>query len=118
MPQMYILAEVAKDICIIFNAPERTTTEAYLARTVQKYQKTAPRLAEWMATNILEGLAVYAFQAAHRRWLRTTNGVGRLHRDAGRRARLVSIFPNPPSCLRLGSAILIEIREEWLKGRT
>jgi transposase-like protein len=118
VPHKYMLAEVAEDIRIIFNAPDQTTAEAYLARTVQKYQKTASRLAEWMAANIPDGLAVFAFPVAHRRWLRTTNGVERLHREVRRRARVVSIFPNPPSCLRLVSAILSEISEEWLTGRT
>jgi putative transposase len=117
VPHKYMLAEVAEDIRIIFNAPDQTTAEAYLARTVQKYQKTASRLAEWMAANIPDGLAVFAFPVAHRRWLRTTNGVERLHREVRRRARVVSIFPNPPSCLRLVSAILSEISEEWLTGR-
>ncbi|MCC6569785.1 MAG: transposase, partial [Anaerolineales bacterium] len=35
-----------------------------------------------------------------------------------RRARVVSIFPNKASCLRLVSAVLCEISEEWLTGRT
>jgi putative transposase len=117
IPHKYMLAEVAEDIRTIFNAPDRPTAEAYLARTVQKYQKTAFRLAEWLATNIPEGLAVFAFPVAHRRWLRTTNGVERLHREVRRRARVVSIFPNPSSCLRLVSAILSEISEEWLTSR-
>jgi putative transposase len=118
VPHKYMLAEVAEDIRIIFNAPDRTTAEAYLARAVQKYQKTASRLSEWMTANIPEGLMVFAFPAAHRRWLRTTNGVERLHREVRRRARVVSIFPNPASCLRLVSALLSEISEEWLTGRT
>ncbi len=32
--------------------------------------------------------------------------------------KVVSIFPNPASCLRLVSAVLNEISEEWLTGRT
>jgi len=31
---------------------------------------------------------------------------------------VVSIFPNPASCLRLVSAVLSEISDEWLTGRT
>jgi putative transposase len=61
---------------------------------------------------------VFSFPAAHRRLIRTTNGVERLHREVRRRARVVSIFPNPPSCLRLVSAVLAEISDEWLIGRT
>jgi putative transposase len=118
VPRKEMLSEVAEEIRTIFNAPDRPTAEAYLARTVQKYQKTASRLANWMEQNIPEGLTVFAFPAAHRRWLRTTNGVERLHREVRRRARVVSIFPNRASCLRLVSAVLNEISDEWLTGRT
>lgn len=118
VPRKEMQAEVAEDIRTIFQAPDRATAEAYLAKAVQKYEKTASRLSEWMAGNIPEGLTVFAFPVAHRKLIRTTNGVERLHREVRRRARVVSIFPNQSSCLRLVSAVLNEISEEWLTGRT
>ena len=118
VPHKHMQAEVAADIRMIFDAPDRPTAEAYLAKAVSKYQTSASRLAEWMAANIPEGLTVFAFPAAFRKLLRTTNGVERLHREVRRRARVVSIFPNSASCLRLVSAVLAEISEEWLTGRT
>jgi putative transposase len=48
----------------------------------------------------------------------TTNGVERLHREVRRRGCVVSIFSNQASCLRLFSAVLSEISDEWLTGRT
>lgn len=118
VPRKDMLTEVASDMRTIFDAPDRATADTYLARTVEKYSKSASRLAEWMTTNIPEGLSVFAFPAAFRKQLRTTNGLERLHREVRRRARVVSIFPNPASCLRLVSAILAEMSEEWLTGRT
>jgi len=118
VPHKDMQTEVADDLRTIFNAPDRATAEAYLAKAVAKYQKSASRLSEWMAANIPEGLTVFSFPGAFRRWLRTTNGVERLHREVRRRARVVSIFPNQASCLRLVSAVLNEISEEWLTGRT
>src|SRR5512138_417132 len=118
VPRKDLLTEVATDIRTIFDAPDRTTAETYLAKTVEKYSKSASRLSEWLAANIPEGLTVFAFPAAFRKQLRTTNGLERLHREVRRRARVVSIFPNPASCLRLVSAILAEMSEEWLTGRT
>lgn len=118
VPHKEMQSEVADDIRTIFNAPDRATADAYLAKAVIKYQKTASRLSEWMATDILEGLTVFSFPGAFRKLLRTTNGVERLHREVRRRARVVSIFPNKASCLRLVSAVLNEISEEWLTGRT
>lgn len=118
IPHKEMQAEVAEDIRVIFNAPDRAAAEAYLAKTVQKYEKSASRLATWMVANLPEGLTVFAFPSAHRRLLRTTNGVERLHREVRRRARVVSIFPNQAACLRLVSAVLSEISEEWVTGRT
>ena len=60
---------------------------------------------------------MYSFPVAHRRLIRTTNGVERLNREIKRRTRVVSIFPNEAACLRLVSAILLEISEEWEAGR-
>jgi transposase-like protein len=117
VPHKNMQAEVAKDIRTIFNAPDRMTANDYLAKTVEKYQKTAYRLADWMATNIPEGLTVFSFPPAHRGLLRTTNNLERVHREVRRRARVVSIFPNPASCLRLVSAVLNEISDEWLAGK-
>ena len=118
VPHKEMQAEVAEDIRTIFNAPDRPTADAYLAKAVSKYEKSASRLSEWMTANIPEGLMVFSFPGAFRRLLRTTNGVERLHREVRRRARVVSIFPNQASCLRLVSAVLSEISEEWLTGRT
>lgn len=118
VPHKHMQTEVADDIRTIFEAPDRTTAEAYLTKTVAKYQQSASRLSEWMAANLPEGLMVFSFPGAFRRLLRTTNGVERLHREVRRRARVVSIFPNPASCLRLVSAVLSEISDEWVTGRT
>ncbi len=109
--------EVADDLRIIFNAPDRTTAEAYLVRYVQKYEKSASKLADWMEKNIPEGLTVFSFPAAHRRRIRTTNHLERLSREIRRRTRVVSIFPNDASCLRLISALLMETSEKWQTGR-
>jgi transposase-like protein len=63
VPRKDMQTEVAADIRMIFDAPDRTTAEAYLARAVTKYQTSAARLSEWMAANIPEGLTCFAFPA-------------------------------------------------------
>lgn len=118
VPHKDMQAEVAEDIRTVFNAPDRSTAQIFLAKAVEKYQKSASRLAEWMTTNLPEGLTVFSFPGDHRRLIRTTNSVERLHREVRRRARVVSIFPNQVSCLRLVSAVLNEISDDWVTGRT
>jgi transposase-like protein len=105
--------EVAEDIRTIFNAPDRETTENYLQRKVEKYENVAPRLADWMEVNIPEGFTVFAFPKLHQRRLRTSNFLERLSQEIRRRTRIVQVFPNESSCLRLISAILMETNDKW-----
>lgn len=53
---------------------------------------------------------------AHRKRLQSTNGLERLHQELKRQSRVVRIFPNRESCLRLASALAMEQSEEWLTG--
>ncbi len=117
VPRQEMRRELAEDLRTIFNAPDRHTAEAYLDRTVQKYAQSVPTLADWLEKNIPEGLTVFSFPAFHRRRLRTANGLERLSREVKRRTRVVSIFPNEAACLRLISAVLMEIHEEWQTDR-
>ncbi len=40
-----------------------------------------------------------------------------MNQELKRRSRVVRIFPNEASCLRLLSAVALEIHEDWLSGR-
>jgi len=48
---------------------------------VTRYQKAAPRLAALLEENVPEALTVLRVRAAHRRRLRTTNGLERLNKE-------------------------------------
>lgn len=118
VPRQHMKKEVAADIRAIFNVSTRHGAEALLAATVQKYEKRASRLATWMEENIPEGLTVFNFPVAHRRRIRTANSLERLNREVRRRSRVAVLFPNVASCLRLVTAVLMEISEEWETNRT
>jgi transposase-like protein len=117
VPRQDMKAPVAADIRAVFNAQDRAEADALLRRAAQKYEATAPKLAAWMEENLPESLAVFAFPDPHRRLLRTTNGVERLNREVKRRTQVASIFPNEASCLRLASAVLMEISDDWQAGK-
>jgi transposase-like protein len=117
IPRQDMKRVVATDIRAIFTAPDRKEADDLLKRTVEKYHKTAPKLAAWMEQNLPEGLTVFAFPEAHRRLIRTTNGLERLNQEVRRRTRVARLFPNEDSCLRLTSAVLMEISEEWETGK-
>jgi len=117
VPRQRMRAEVAADIRGIFNAPDRSTAEQYLQMAIQKYAQSIPKLSAWMEENLVEGLTVFGFPIEHRRFIRTTNSLERVNREIRRRTRVVGLFPNDASCLRLISAVLMEISEEWQIGK-
>jgi putative transposase len=117
VPRQDMKAEVAADIRAIFNAPNRIEADALLTKTVQRYAKRSPRLADWLETNLPEGLIVFDFPEAHRRLIRTTNGLERLNKEIKRRTRVIGIFPNENACLRLVTALAMEYSDEWETGK-
>jgi putative transposase len=110
-------ADVARDIRSIFNAPDRQESETLMKKIVVKYSQDAPRLADWMEDNLPQGLTVFSFPESHRRLIRTTNGLERLNREIRRRTCVASLFPNDSSCLRLATAVVMEISEDWQTGK-
>lgn len=117
VPRQDMKTEVAAAIRAIFNAPNRIEADALLAKTVQLYAKRYAKLADWLETNLPEGLTVFDFPETHRRLIRTTNGLERLNQEIKRRTRVVGIFPNENACLRLVSALAMECSDEWETGK-
>jgi len=117
LPKQHMRLEVAADIRSMFNAPDRKTAEELLQAAIQKYAVSAPRLSAWLEDNLSEGFSVFGFPLEHRRTIRTTNSLERINKEIRRRTRVVGVFPNEASCLRLVSALLMEISEEWQIGK-
>jgi putative transposase len=117
VPKQAMRIEVAADIRSIFNAPDRKTAEEFLQAAIQKYAVSAPRLSAWLEENLAEGFTVFDFPLEHRKSIRTTNSLERVNKEIRRRTRVVGVFPNEASCLRLISALLMEISEEWQIGK-
>ena len=104
---------VAADIRKVFNAPDFENAERYLKQLVEKYQKTQARFAEWADENIREGLSVFHIPENHRRKMRTSNLAERQMKEIKRRTKVVGVFPNADSLLRLAATLLIEQNDQW-----
>lgn len=100
----------------IFNAPNGDLARQRGDRLMEAWHSRFPELVAWMEETIEQPLAVFSLPAEHRKRMRTTNGLERHHQEARRRSRVVRIFPNRASCLRLSSALAMEQSEEWLTG--
>lgn len=117
VPKQSMRMEVAADIRAMFNATDRQSAEQLLQLAIQKYAVSAPRLSAWLEENLAEGFTVFDFPLEHRRTIRTTNSLERINKEIRRRTRVVGVFPNEASCLRLISALLMETSEEWQIGK-
>ncbi|GIM45527.1 hypothetical protein DNHGIG_10760 [Collibacillus ludicampi] len=64
-----------------------------------------------------DATAVLMLPERYRKRLRTTNGMERLNEEIRRRERVIRIFPNRESVVRLVCALLMEIDEKWASGK-
>ena len=88
-----------------------------VSRVADKWRETHPKVSDHIEEHIEGCLTCLHFPEAHRRRIRTTNSLERLNQEIKRRTRVVRIFPNRHSCLRLVTALCIEQSEEWIMGR-
>ena len=111
--------ELAADLRAIFAAPDRKQALQIASSVADKWRKkkSNEKVAEHLEEHIEECLSCLAFPESHRRRIRTTNGLERLNQEIRRRSRVVRIFPNERSCLRLVTALAVEQSEEWITGR-
>ena len=108
--------EVQGRLHAIFDAPDPETARTLLARFVSDFEQTAPSAVATLESGFDDATAVLALPLHYRRRLRTTNGVERLNEELRRRERVIRIFPNRESALRLLGALLMEHDEAWTTG--
>ena len=87
-------------------------------RLAAALRPSVPALADWLATTLDDTLRFYQLpEAEARRRLRTTNALEREHEEIRRRTRVVRIFPNAASFLRLATALAADRSDAWAKRR-
>jgi transposase-like protein len=109
--------ELAEGLRGVFAAPSREVALRLASELADCWHRSHPKVAEHIEEHIEECLSCLAFPDSHRRRIRTTNGLERLNQEIKRRTRVVRIFPNEKSCLRLVTALAVEQSEEWITGR-
>ena len=87
----------------------RADLRAWIARWQSRYAK----LVAWVEENIEESLTYFSLPQAHHKNMKSTNMLKRFNEEIKRRTRVVRIFPNEASCLRLIRALAAEQHETW-----
>jgi putative transposase len=114
------LPRKADDDCLqelrwIYDRRDIQEAQRDLAAWIAKWQGKYPKLVDWAEANIGETLTFYRLPRAHHKHLKSTNMLERLNEEIKRRTRVVRIFPNAESCLRLIRALCVETHETWLE---
>ena len=106
-------AEVAAAVKLVLQAPDLVEAKRRLAECVERFAKSAPKAVACLETGFEDAMAVMALPEKYRKRLRTTNMQERLNEEIRRRERVIRIFPNDESALRLIGALLAEQNEAW-----
>lgn len=109
--------ELAKRLRDVFDAPTLEEARELLDRMIDDYEERYPKLADKLDQDAEFTLTCFHFPTAHRKRIRTTNGLERFNEEINRRTNVIRIFPNNRSCIRLIGALAMEQSEEWLTGR-
>lgn len=109
--------ELHRRLRSLFEAPDRTTVDTLWDKLLQDFTERAPRALAILEDGLEDALAVLQLPAPLRQRLRTTNGVERLNAEIRRRERVIRIFPNRDSAIRLLGAVLLEQHEAWITGK-
>jgi putative transposase len=117
VPREEMKRDVIDDLRSVLDSANEHAAGEQLRRVARKYEKPAPKLSTWMEENVPESFAVFRLPPSHRQRLRTTNMLERLNRELKRRTRVATLFPNEASLLRLVTAVLMELSEEWETGK-
>jgi transposase-like protein len=102
----------------VWAAPTRAEAERRGTALAAALQGPVPEVSRWLMRTLSDTLGFYSLpEAEARRRLRTTNALEREHEEIRRRTRVIRIFPNAASFLRLATALAADRNETWAKRR-
>lgn len=110
-------AEMGEGLKRIFRAETAAEARARCTELAEAMEGKAGKAIQCLENGIEDALAVMALPAKYRRRMKSTNMQERLIQEVRRRERVIRIFPNEVSALRMIGALLAEINEEWQERR-
>lgn len=102
---------------LIFQQPDKARAREELRALADRLSGRLPRVTAALLEAEEEILAHMEFPAEHWRQISSTNPLERLNKEINRRTRVVGIFPDEKSLIRLIGAVLAEQNDEWAVSR-
>lgn len=101
----------------LFRADAKDEARMIRDEIFRTFEKKAPKAMDCLEEGFEEALTVLAFPRKYRVRLKSTNSQERLNEEIRRRERVIRIFPNEDSAIRLIGALLAEFHEQWSTGK-
>ena len=103
-------ASLLKEIWLTTDLETAKRRAEYLAN---EYRIKCPKAIETLEDGLEDALTFLAFPKLDARKVSSNNMIERLNKEIRRRTRVVGIFPNPESYVRLVTVYLMEYSEDW-----
>jgi putative transposase len=97
----------------IFAQPNADAVSSTWDQVRDQLASMFPKIGPLMDNAKAEVLAFTAFPRAHWQKIWSTNPLERINKEIKRRSRVVGIFPNEASVIRLVGAVLADMHDEW-----
>ena len=106
-------AMMAAAVRTIFAQPDRKAAGRQLRYVAETISTRWPKASKLLLRAEEDVLAFMAFPRAHWTRIYSTNILERLNKEVKRRTKVVEIFPDTPSIIRLVGTLLVEADDEW-----
>jgi len=101
----------------LFRADTKEEARILKNEIIGAFEKKAPKSMDCLEEGFEESLTIVSFPRKYRVRLRSTNSQERLNEEVRRRERVIRIFPNEDSAIRLIGSLLSEFHEQWSTGK-
>jgi transposase-like protein len=101
----------------IFLQPTPETAADAVVHALAVLEPNFPSVAAKLRAAEADVLAYLTFPVDHWKSISSTNAIERVNAELDRRAKVVGIFPNTASLMRLFTAVLQDQHDEWQDGR-
>lgn len=101
----------------MYNAKTVEAARQKRDQIINDYEDIAPRAMQCLDEGFESVMTVMSLPENIRRFHRTSNHIERVNRELKRRSKVISIFPNRESIIRIMGSVLMEIHEQQSKKR-
>lgn len=104
---------LGSELTAMFNSSTIEEARRLRDSIIEEYQDVAEKAVQCLDEGFEDSMTIMALPMKYRQSLRTSNIIERENREIRRREKVIQIFPNAESALRLIGAVLLDDHNDW-----